>query len=110
MIVALVTDLFFSSKIREVARTLEAELQTAREVPALIAHAHNAKLVILDLRHPQAIAALEGLPKTVRCVGFIDHEKEDVIAAARARGCEALARGAMAARLPKLIGDALLAD
>ena len=54
-----------------------------------------------------ALAALEALPVApVRTVGFIDHEKTDVMDAARAKGCsDVMAKGQFANALPKLLAS-----
>ena len=100
-------DMLFTSKIREVARTLGVTVEAARDPAALAEAAGGARLVILDLRLDGALAALDALAAraaTVRAVGFVDHEKTDVMAAARARGCtEVLTKGQFARELPRLL-------
>jgi len=93
-IVYLVRDLVFVSKIREAAARLGLEVERA------------AKLVIVDLRLPEALDALARLaadPATarVRAVGFVDHEQVDAM---EARGCgTVLAKGRFARELPALL-------
>jgi hypothetical protein len=97
----LVSDLLFVSKIRETASRLGVELVSARDGAALAAA--GAVLVIVDLRRPDAMAALDALASaTCTKVGFVDHEREDIMDAARSRGCQALAKGKFASELPKL--------
>jgi hypothetical protein len=70
-------------------------------------------VAIVDLRLPDALAALAsvtGLPASppgtpaVRTIGFIDHERTDVMDAARAAGCqEVLTKGGFAHALPRLL-------
>jgi hypothetical protein len=105
-IVYLVSDLLFVSKIREVAKQLGVEAEARRDAAALSEAAATAQLVIVDLRHPAALAALDLLrDRAVAKVGFIDHEKTDVMEAARERGCRAYAKGAFAKELPSLLAE-----
>jgi hypothetical protein len=62
----------------------------------------TADLVLVDLMRP---GVLEVLPAIAgRVVGFARHEREDVMAAARAVGChEALTRAVFFRRLPELL-------
>jgi DNA-binding NarL/FixJ family response regulator len=110
-VVYLVQDMMFTSKIREVAKQTGVSVQGVRDAVALAgAAAGGAKLVILDLRLPAAIDALARLAsdaatRAVPSVGFIDHEKTDVMDAARAQGCgQVMAKGQFANALPKLFG------
>lgn len=115
-VVYLVPDLMFSSKIAEAAAHLGVEVQGARDAEALVTAAWGARLVLLDLRVPEAFRALELLaadPATagVASVGFVDHERLDVMETARALGCGmVLAKGAFASGLPGLLQRATLAD
>jgi len=107
-VVYLVQDMLFTSKIREAAKAVGLTVQATREPAALVAAAAAAKLVIIDLRLPtalDALAALAGDPatKSVRSVGFIDHEKLDVMDQARERGCgQVMAKGQFANALPRM--------
>jgi hypothetical protein len=111
-VVYFVQDLLFTSKIREAAAQLGVEVTGARDVEGLARGARGARLVIVDLRLPAALEALERLtadPETARVpsVGFVDHERTDVMAAARARGCgEVMAKGQFASALPALLAPA----
>lgn len=109
-VVYLVTDMLFSSKIRETAKPLGLSLQSVRDPSALAtAAAAGAKLVIVDLRLPSALDALQALGANpgaaqVPSVGFIDHERTDVMDEARARGCgQVMAKGQFANALPRLL-------
>ena len=107
----LVRDLLFVSKIAEAAEQLGVTVQRARDAPGLAVLAREARLVLLDLGHPDALPALERLagdPATtdVESVGFVGHERLDVMETARALGCRrVLAKGQLAAELPKLLGQ-----
>jgi hypothetical protein len=100
-----VQDLLFVSKIREVAQQLQLAAAPVRDADALVASAREARLVIVDLRLPAALDALERLPRELPKVGFIDHERTDVMERAQALGCRALAKGAFSKELPRLMGD-----
>ena len=110
-IVHLITDMLFASKVREAAKHLGLTIQGTRDPVALAAAARDAKLVIVDLRVPRALEALEALSgdpaaRSVPTVGFVDHERTDVMDAARARGCgQVMAKGQFANALPKLLSS-----
>ena len=108
-VVYLVRDLLFTSKIRETATRLGLELLQARDAASLKAAAGTARVLILDLRLPESLGALELLqndPSTrdIPSVGFIDHEKVDVMQAATDKGCDTvLAKGKFSSALPQLL-------
>jgi DNA-binding NarL/FixJ family response regulator len=105
-VVYLVSDLLFVSKIRETAATLGHEAVAVRDAEGLAAAAPEAGLVVLDLRRPDALpglARLRAAQPAARVVGFIDHERTDVMEEAEAQGCRALAKGRFSTELPKLL-------
>jgi CheY-like chemotaxis protein len=106
-VVYLINDMMFSSKVREVAKQTGVSIAAAREPAAWAAAAREAKLAIVDLRLPTALAALDALaaqPGSVRVVGFVEHERTDVMDQARAKGCsDVMAKGQFANALPKLL-------
>jgi CheY-like chemotaxis protein len=108
-VVYLVRDLVFVAKLREAAERLGVPVERAADPEALHAAAREARLVIVDLRLPAALRALELLaadPVTaqVPSVGFVGHEELQVMEQATARGCRrVLAKGAFAAELPRLL-------
>jgi CheY-like chemotaxis protein len=112
-VVHFISDMLFASKVREAAKHVGLTVQGARDPQALATAAREAKLVIVDLRLPRALEALEVLsvdPLTSRVpsVGFIDHERTDVMEAARAKGCgQVMAKGQFANALPKLLAGVL---
>jgi len=63
----------------------------------------DARFFIVDLRRPDALAALEAAAPAAKKIGFVDHERTDVMEAARARGCVALAKGKFSSELPRLL-------
>jgi len=111
-VVYFVRDLLFVSKIREAAEQLGIGVAPARDLDTLEREAAGARLVIVDLRLADAMAALERLARqpnaaTVRTVGFVDHERIDLMEAAKALGCgRVLAKGQLAAELPRLLAPA----
>jgi len=108
-VVYLVQDMLFTSKIREVAKQTGVTVQGVRDPAALLGAVAGAKLVILDLRLPAAGDALARLAadpaaRAIPSVGFVDHEKVEVMDAARAQGCgQVMAKGQFANALPKLL-------
>jgi hypothetical protein len=110
-VVYFVRDLLFVSKIREAAGHLGVDVTPARDLDALEREASGARVVIIDLRLGDAMAALERLARgqriTAETVGFVDHERVDVMETARALGCRrVLAKGQLAAELPRLLAPA----
>src|SRR6185295_12026562 len=106
----MISDMLFSSKLREAAKATGVSVQAVRDPAAwAAAAASEAKLAIVDLRMPNALAALDALsvahaPANLRTVGFIDHERTDVMDQARAKGCtDVMAKGQFANALPKLL-------
>jgi DNA-binding NarL/FixJ family response regulator len=108
-VVYLVRDLFFVAKISETADQLGMSVERAANAEALHCAAPNARLVVIDLRLPEALPALEALaadPRTrgVTSIGFVDHENVDVMRAATARGCRTvLSKQRFSAQLPALL-------
>ena len=112
-VVHLITDMLFASKVREAAKHVGLTIQGVRDPQALAEAARAAKLVIVDLRVPRALEALDALAgdaatRAVPSVAFIDHERTDVMDAARAKGAgQVMAKGQFANALPKLLQAAL---
>jgi len=104
-VVYLINDMLFSSKLREVAKQVGVTFQATRDPPAFAAAAREAKLAIVDLRLPIALDALAAARgAAARTVGFVEHERTDVMDAARAQGCtDVMAKGQFANALPKLL-------
>jgi hypothetical protein len=108
-VVYMISDMLFSSKLREAAKATGVSVQALRDAPGWAAAARDAKLAIVDLRMPAALAALDALAAAgpssgVRTIGFIDHERTDVMDEARAKGCtDVMAKGQFANALPKLL-------
>ncbi len=112
MILAVVEDLIFLSKIQQTAKLLGVPVETVGPGKLLERLAHGSiQGVILDLNHRSGTAvdilrALKANPSTshLPVVGFVSHVQDDLIAAARAAGCDqVLARSAFTVQLPQLL-------
>jgi PleD family two-component response regulator len=113
MVLAVLDDLLFASKIRTTAKQLGVTIVFARSPADALAsmRQHRPSLVILDLNNPRTDplgivqsmkldAALAG----IRTVGFASHVQADVIDAARRSGvAEVMARSAFAQKLPEIL-------
>ena len=116
MVLAIVDDLMFASKIKTAAGQLGLTVSFARSSGAAIAaiRENTPTLVILDLNNPRTdplgtVAAIKGDPVTmgIRIVGYASHVQTDVIDAARQAGVdEVMARSAFTARLPDILAAA----
>ncbi|HEX2570410.1 MAG TPA: hypothetical protein VH877_12705 [Polyangia bacterium] len=110
----LCTDLLFTSKIRETARALGHETEACRDARSLAATARDARLIIIDLRRPDALAALiqlraEAATAEVPAIGFCDHERTDLMESAHQAGCSlVLAKGKFSSDLRRLLSDQAL--
>jgi PleD family two-component response regulator len=113
VILAVLDDLMFTSKIRAAAGQLGIAVRFARTADAALAEMRHGQpaLVILDLNNPRidplAIVKtmkLEPALASIATVGFVSHVQADLIDAARKAGVdEVLARSAFAARLPEIL-------
>ncbi|HXT70328.1 MAG TPA: hypothetical protein VN700_11265 [Vicinamibacterales bacterium] len=115
MVIAVVDDLLFSSKIRAVAQAAGATLTFARGREAAIAAARDAdaRLVIVDLegRSGEAIDVIRSIREAagtaLRIVGYGSHVNVALLQSARDAGCDdAMARSAFVAALPGLLAPA----
>ncbi len=113
VVVAVVDDLMFLSRIREAAKRQGAEVRAVRTaVDAAAACREGAGLVIVDLDTPRlpvmdAIAAIAGDPalSAVALVGFYSHVETERAREARAAGCRTvLPRSAFVRQLDDLLG------
>jgi PleD family two-component response regulator len=113
MIVAVVDDLMFTSKIRSAATPLGVSVTFARSRDAALTaiRDHRPALVILDLNQTRAdplgvVAALQNdsALRGTPTVGFVSHVQTELVDAARAAGIgEVMARSAFTQRLPELL-------
>ncbi len=108
--VYLVRDLLFVSKISEAAEHFGVPVQGARAADALATAARGARLIIVDLGHPDAMQAFELLARDaetagIESLGFVGHAELDAMETAKALGCKrVLSKGQLAAELPRLFG------
>jgi len=112
MILVIVEDLLFVSKIQQTAQLIGVTVQPADPtwgLETIIAKAPRA--LILDLNHRSFpaldfIRTLKAHPNTkaIPIVSFVSHVQSGVIAAAREAGCDlVLARSAFTQQLPQLL-------
>jgi PleD family two-component response regulator len=113
MILAVLDDLMFTSKIRTTASQLGVTVTFARSAEGALAEMRKTApaLVILDLNNPRtqplaivgamkADASLASIPT----LGYASHVQTDVIEAARAAGVQdVLARSAFTQQLPSIL-------
>ncbi len=113
MIVAIVDDLMFRSRIQAAARGVGADVRfvASPEAAVSLIHDHAPAFVIADLnatrlsplRVTAEIKADPSLASTV-IVGFVSHVDTDTVNAARAAGVdEIMARSAFVLKLPELL-------
>jgi len=112
MILALVDDLLFLSKIQETAKHLGVAVESARPgdlAKLAIQDVPNALIIDLNHRSGKALEVLRTLKsdlktKDIAVIGFVSHVQSELIRAARAAGCDqVLARSAFASQLPSLL-------
>jgi CheY-like chemotaxis protein len=114
VILAILDDLLFTSKIKASAQQLGVPVVFARSAAAALETLRTTappSLVILDLNNPRTdplatVAAMKADPALshIRTVGFASHVQTETIEAARAAGVdEVLARSAFTQRLTDLL-------
>ena len=114
MILAVLDDLMFTSKIKTAASQLGAAVSFARSADAARSAlaATPPSLVILDLNNARVdplglVAEMKANPAlaAIPTVGFVSHVQTDLISAARAAGVtEVMARSAFVAQLGEILG------
>lgn len=114
MILAVVDDLMFTSKIKSAATHMGVPLAFARSAEAALAEMRKSAptLVILDLNNPRTnpiaiVAAMKAEPAlaAIPTVGFVSHVDTSTIEGARRAGIdEILARSAFTAQLGEILG------
>jgi AmiR/NasT family two-component response regulator len=108
-IVAAIHDLMFSSKVNAAAQGKPISWVPRGTPPAEHVAKEGADVLLIDLdaRHFDAIAAVRAVKQAspgVVVIGYVGHEKTDVIEAAKAAGADrVLAKGEFARRLPELL-------
>ena len=113
MILAVLDDLMFTSKIKTTASQLGAAVTFARSADAALNEMRKAPpaLVILDLNNPRTrplaiVASMKADPAlaSVPTLGYVSHVDTATIDAAREAGVgEILARSAFASRLAEIL-------
>jgi DNA-binding NarL/FixJ family response regulator len=112
MILAMVDDLLFLSKIQQTAKHLGVAVESARpaDLPRLASEdVPNALIIDLNHRSGKALEVLRTLKsdlktKDLTVIGFVSHVQNDLVAAARDAGCDLiLARSAFVNQLPSLL-------
>jgi CheY-like chemotaxis protein len=112
MILAVVDDLLFLSKIQQSAKLLGIAVESAHpeDLPQL-AIENVPKALIIDLNHRsgKALEVLRALKSDLKTkdfpvIGFVSHVQGSLINAARDAGCDfVLARSAFVRQLPSLL-------
>jgi len=113
VILALVDDLMFTSKIRTAAKELGVQLTFARSSDAALAEMRKARpsLVIFDLNNPRTdplgtVSAMkqDASLASIPTVGFVSHVQTDLIERARQAGVtDVLARSTFTLQLADIL-------
>jgi CheY-like chemotaxis protein len=113
MILAIVDDLMFTSKIKATASQLGVALSFAKSSEGALAKMRSQRpaLVIIDLNSTRSaplgtVAAMKADPElaAIPSIGFVSHVQTELIDAARQAGVdEVLARSAFTMRLPEIL-------
>jgi CheY-like chemotaxis protein len=115
MVIGLVSDLFFSARVRETAKQLGLPCEILKDPAGLVDRVRQAgagAVVIADmnLKTGDAVAAVRALradPATqkVPVIGFLHDVQEELMLAAEQAGCDqVLSKGQLTRRLPDLLG------
>ncbi|HEX7797129.1 MAG TPA: hypothetical protein VF456_22360 [Vicinamibacterales bacterium] len=117
MILAILDDLLFTSKMRATAKQIGATLAVAKSRESALAEmrANAPALVILDLNNPRTdplgiVADMKGDPElaAIATVGFVSHVHTELIDAARKAGVgDVMARSMFAERLPQILAKGI---
>jgi CheY-like chemotaxis protein len=117
MVLAILDDLMFTSKIRAAAGQLGVPVVFARSSDSALAEMRRSPpaLVILDLNNARTdpigtVRTMKGDPAlaAIPTVGFASHVQVDAIDAARTAGVgEVMARSAFTQRLPEILSRGL---
>ena len=111
LIIAVVDDMFFASKIRAVAEAVGVEISFPRTKEVLVEKAQGAQLILVDLHNqkfdPVGLAtdlkADERL-RTIPLIGFFSHVQTDLQRNAQAAGFDqVLPRSRFVQELPALL-------
>jgi CheY-like chemotaxis protein len=111
-VLAVMTDLFFSSKINDTAKKFGMTTEFVKDKEVALAKARlNPSLVIFDLNCDAAdpldiIRQIKGNPETKRVstIGFVSHIQTDLKLQAQQAGCDmVVARSVFAQNLPMIM-------
>ena len=105
VVIVVVDDMFFASKIRATAEALGVEVSFPRSKEAVAEKARDAQLVLVDL-HNQKIDAVELAQQLsgVKLIGFFSHVETELRQKALAAGYdEVLPRSAFVRDLPEIL-------
>jgi CheY-like chemotaxis protein len=112
MILAVVDDLLFLSKIQQTAQHVGVAVKSARPADLrklAMGDVPNAFIIDLNHRSGKALEVLR-IPKSdfktrgIKVIGFVSHVQKDLVTAARDAGCDlVLARSAFVSQLPNLL-------
>ena len=105
VVIVVVDDMFFASKIRAVAEALGVEISFPRSKEAVIEKAREARLILVDL-HNQKVDAVELARELsgVKLIGFYSHVETELRQKALAAGFdEVLPRSVFARDLAKIL-------
>jgi PleD family two-component response regulator len=115
MILAVLDDLMFTSKIKTTAGQLGVAVSFARSADGALAEMRKSppSLVILDLNNARInpLAIVAGMKQdpalaSIRTVGYASHVQVDVITAARQAGVDdVMARSAFTQNLPAILSQ-----
>lgn len=111
-ILAVMTDLFFSVKINDIAKKLGMTVEFLKDKEAVLEKVKaNPSVVIFDLNYEAAdpigiIRKMKGDPATKRVstIGFVSHIQTDLKMTAQESGCDmVVARSVFAQNLPVIL-------
>ena len=91
VVIVVVDDMFFASKIRATAEALGIEVSFPRSKEALVEKARDAELILVDL-HNQKIDAVELAQQLsgVKLIGFFSHVETELRQRALAAGYDSV--------------------
>jgi CheY-like chemotaxis protein len=105
VVIVVVDDMFFASKIRAVAEAVGVEVSFPRNKEAVIEKARGARLIIVDL-HNQKIDPVELARELsgVKLIGFFSHVETELRQRALAAGYDSvIPRSVFARDLPEIL-------
>src|SRR5687768_12922453 len=114
VVIVVVDDMFFASKIRAVAEAVDVPISFPRSKEVLLETAHEARLILVDL-HNQRIDALvlaselkaDERLQAIPVVGFFSHVETELQRNALAAGFDqVIPRSVFARDLPKILSTA----